>query len=70
MKYAVAQNWEYHEFVDQCETYLKDGWEPIGGICITVDTTAVFPPKFLFSQAFAKRETVEVQSEACSCAVN
>lgn len=53
-KYEVLVCSSREELVKKMDSYLNDGWEPVGGICVTQVHDEQKKPYALFAQAIRK----------------
>jgi len=51
MKYFTVTSWNQNDFNIACTEMLQKGWEPVGGVSITIDQSNGMH----FAQAFIKK---------------
>lgn len=57
-EYAIVQRADARQFVEECKTYLLQGWAPLGGVAVVHGSSRSYGGavnvELLYTQAFGK----------------
>lgn len=54
MEYTIIKNTDLQYLIKSVNAYIKDGWQPQGGICCNICSGLSIGPSFIYFQALIR----------------